>query len=214
MKKNPNFKMSVLGALCFSLSQFALGQSTAADIFSSKTSLSWMGVDFTQVKVLGETGTVSTVEMINLFAKINDVVINESEKYNFKEALNRMEVPYDLDPVTKANAGIDPDKLLSNSSAEKDRITVKSIDGMVKPYVGGTGIGLVFFMETLDKPSELGVMWVTFFDRSSGKVLLTEKMSGKALGFGFRNHWARPVYEVIKEIKKSKYKTWKINFGK
>lgn len=46
------------------------------------------------------------------------------------------------------------------------------------------GIGLVFFMETLDKISETGTMWVTFFNLSDYKVLLTERMKGDSGGTG------------------------------
>lgn len=216
MKHKPMFKLFFL-CLFAGLFQSAVLSQSAASIFnSSKTKITWLGVDFTQVKVLGETGTVSPSEMVDLFAKINDVIINESDKYNFKEALNKSDIPYDLGPVTKANEGIDTENLLSSSSDEKGRITEEMIAGLVKNYdvKNPDGIGLVIFMETLDKPKEKGFMWLVFFDLSSKKVLLAEQMSGKAMGFGFRNHWARPVYEVIKEIKKSKYKAWKAKYSK
>lgn len=197
--------------------QFSLRAQNAADIFnSSKTDITWLGIDFTQVKVVGEMGTVSPSELISLFEKINGVIINEGEKYNFKEALNKGDIPYDLGPVSKLNGDIDTENVLTSSSAEKGRINEELIAKLVKNYSlkKTEGVGLVFFMETLDKPSETGTMWVTFFRLSDHKVLLTEKMSGKAAGFGFRNHWARPVYEVIKQIKKTQYKAWKAKYGK
>lgn len=208
--------MLVLGLL-LGLGQSALQAQSAADIFnSSKTDITWLGVDFTQVKVVGEMGTVSPSELISLFEKINGVIINEGEKYNFKEALNKGDIPYDLGPVNKLNGDIDTENVLTSSSAEKGRINEELIAKLVKNYSPKKteGVGLVFFMETLDKPSETGTMWVTFFRLSDHKVLLTEKMSGKAAGFGFRNHWARPVYEVIKQIKKTQYKAWKAKYGK
>lgn len=208
--------MLVLGLL-LGLGQSALQAQSAADIFnSSKTDITWLGVDFTQVKVVGEMGTVSPSELISLFEKINGVIINEPEKYNFKEALNKGDIPYDLGPVNKLNGDIDTENVLTSSSAEKGRITEALIAKLVKNYSlkKAEGVGLVIFMETLDKPSETGTMWVTFFRLSDHTVLLTEKMSGKAAGFGFRNHWARPVYEVIKQIKKTQYKAWKAKYGK
>lgn len=69
-------------------------------------------------------------------------------------------------------------------------------------------------MELLDKTSETGTMWVTFFNLSDNKVLITEKMKGEARGFGFRNHWARTVYNVINQIKLSKYEEWKSRYSK
>jgi hypothetical protein len=69
-------------------------------------------------------------------------------------------------------------------------------------------------MELLDKTSETGTMWVTFFNLSDHKVLITERMKGGAGGFGFRNHWANTVYEVIKEIKRLKYEEWMALYAK
>ena len=215
MKNKPIF--TLLAGLLLCLNQATLNAQSASDIFnSSKTTITWLGVDFTQVKVVGETGTVSPSELISLFEKINGVIINESDKYNFKEALNKSDIPYDLGPVNKLNGEIDTETILSSSSAEKGRIDEALIATLVKKYEvkKPEGVGLVFFMETLDKPSETGTMWVTFFSLSDHKVLLAEKMSGKAAGFGFRNHWARTVYEVIKQIKKTEYKAWKAKYGK
>ena len=214
MKKNPIIAML---AFCFfaGATPFLSAQNASSLFNNSKVPVTWMGVDFTQVKVLGETGTVSAVEMIDLFGKINDLIINESEKYNIREALRRTEVPYDLDAVTKANAGIDPDELISNKSGDKGRVSEETIAKAVKKYTSkAEGAGLVFFMETLDKPIEKAVMWVTFFDLGSGNVLLTEKLEGKAQGFGFRNHWARPVYNVLKDIEKKRYDAWKSKYRK
>jgi len=57
-------------------------------------------------------------------------------------------------------------------------------------------------------------MYVTFFDIATKKVLITERMIGRASGVGFRNYWVRPIYEVIKRIYDSKYKSWKYHYLK
>lgn len=44
---------------------------------------------------------------------------------------------------------------------------------------------------------------------ASKKVLLTERMTAKAGGFGFKNYWVKTVFLVLEEIRKSKYKEWK-----
>ncbi|MCK6695342.1 MAG: hypothetical protein L6Q97_24975, partial [Thermoanaerobaculia bacterium] len=120
MKNKPIFIL--LTGLLLGLSHTTLSAQSAADIFnSSKTDITWLGVDFTQVKVVGEMGTVSPSELISLFEKINAVIINEGEKYNFKEALNKSDIPYDLGPVNKLNGGIDTENILTSSSAEKGR---------------------------------------------------------------------------------------------
>jgi hypothetical protein len=67
----------------------------------------------------------------------------------------------------------------------------------------------MFIMESMDKSSKQANMFVTFVDMASRKVLFTERMSGEAGGFGFRNYWVRPVSEVIEKIQKRKYKEWR-----
>jgi hypothetical protein len=71
-----------------------------------------------------------------------------------------------------------------------------------------TGVGVVFIMESFNKEEEKGHMWVVFFDIPTKEVLLMEKMSGAAGGFGWRNYWARTYYNVLKEIEKTQYKAW------
>jgi hypothetical protein len=34
-------------------------------------------------------------------------------------------------------------------------------------------------------------------------------MTGKAGGFGYKNYWAKSVFEVLEDIEKKKYKEWK-----
>ncbi len=70
------------------------------------------------------------------------------------------------------------------------------------------GIGLVFIVESFNKNDARGYVWVTFFDLSNKEVLFTEKLSGKAGGFGFRNYWAKSYYNVMAEIGKKKWKSW------
>ena len=64
-------------------------------------------------------------------------------------------------------------------------------------------------MESLSKTSENGSMWVTFVDMDTKKLILTERMVGKAMGFGFRNYYAYTVYKVIQDIKKNKLSAWR-----
>jgi hypothetical protein len=39
------------------------------------------------------------------------------------------------------------------------------------------------------------------------KVLFTKRITGKALGFGFRNYWAGSMKNVFKTMKKE-FKNW------
>ena len=216
MKKYPVFKLLLLCLFALSTQQVGTAQNVAKLFTDANAQVTWLGVDFTQAKVLGEAGTASGETMKEHFDRINNLIINEAEKYDLKKALQKKEVLYDLDPVTAANAGIDADGLTSNSSADKNGLNADKIAALAKGYNSKTktGYGLIFFVETLDKPNTKGIMWVTFIDMASKKVLLTEKMEGKSGGFGFRNYWAKSVYLVIEQIEKKKFKEWKSKYKK
>jgi hypothetical protein len=216
MTDNKIFKKVVLlSLLIFSVQNIAFSQSID-DIFSrSGKKIVWLGLDFTQVKIVGPLGTVDKQELIPLFDDMNRLVISERTKYNFEAALRKDEVPYDLEVVTSLNSALDPGKAIAYASSNAGgRLNEEAISVLVKQYKveNPEGIGLVFFVETLDKVKEKGTMWVTFFNLADRNVLFTEKMSGVAGGISFRNHWLRPVYEVIDQIRNSRYAEWRFRF--
>ena len=69
--------------------------------------------------------------------------------------------------------------------------------------------GLSFIVHSFNKFQERGNFYVVIFDSKSKKVLFSERMSGEARGFGFRNYWGKTVFNIIKDIKKRRYKKWK-----
>lgn len=172
----------------------------------------WLGVDFTQVKLYGDHGTVGQDEFIPLFHAINRLIITERDKYNFADAFRRDDIPFNIEMVTKLNSEIDPGSLISlSSTGEKRKLDEDAISVLIKQYnvPDSEGIGLIFFMESIDKTTERGTMWVTLFRLADRNLLFTEKLSGTAGGFGFRNHWARTVYEVINQIRDERFARWR-----
>ena len=61
----------------------------------------------------------------------------------------------------------------------------------------------------MSKGREEASYWVTFVDMKNKKVLLTKRMLGKAVGFGFRNYWAGSAKNVFKAMKKE-FKNWEL----
>jgi hypothetical protein len=182
---------------------------------SSEVPLTYLGVDFTQAKVFNDIAANAMDIRDRQFAAINQVIVNEPKKYDFQKALSKSSVTNDISFVNAKNAKIDAEKIIESNSADEVRFTKATIESIVKGYkfAGKKGIGLMFIMESMNKASAQASMYVTFIDLASGKVLLTERMTAKAAGFGFRNYWAKTVYEVLNDIKKSKYKEWKANEG-
>ncbi len=215
--KNINIikKGLVLAILIFSLQNSGYSQSRKDVFVRTGPKIVWLGLDFTQARLIGPLGTVGEHELIPLLNEINMVVISERTKYNFEAALRKDEVPYNLEIAARLNSGIDPGKAIAYTSNDEGvRLSEETISVLVKQYrlENTDGIGLVFFMETLDKVREKGTMWVTFFNLADRNVLFTERMSGTAGGISFRNHWARPVYEVIDQIRNTKFSEWRFRY--
>ena len=71
----------------------------------------------------------------------------------------------------------------------------------------------MFIVEGMSKSAKAASVWVTFVDVKTKKVLHTERIEGKAGGFGFRNYYAAAIKNVLDQIEKKKYKEWKSQYG-
>jgi len=184
---------------------------TAKEIFNStETPVTYLGIDFTQARLINDAGASATDLKEKHFPGINQVVVNEPKKYDLAKAFKKP-ITNDISVTEKANATIDADKIKSSSSSDENRLDAATIQKVVNQYdLGGKkGVGLVFIMEGLNKPGAKGSMYVTFIDMATRKVIFTERMAGKAGGFGYKNYWAKSVFEVLEDIEKLKYKEWK-----
>lgn len=184
---------------------------TLKEFFSNEsTPLTYLGVDFSATKIEGEAATAA--EIINKFEPINSVIITESKKYDVAGSFKRTSVSNYLDAVQKLNEGVNPTTLKTSNVADLEKgLTPADIDKHVKKYDlhGQKGIGLVFIMDGMSKTNKEAYVYATLIDLSTKKVLLTERFTGKAQGFGFRNYWAYTIYKVLNSIDKGKYKEWK-----
>ena len=192
------------------------GAQTLKEFFnSSEVPLTYLGVDFTQAKVLNDIAANAMDIRDRQFAAINQVIVNEPKKYDFQQTFSKTTVTNDISFVNAKNAKVDAEKIIASGEVKEDRFTNATIESIVKGYSfsGKKGIGLMFIMETMNKASATASMYVTFIDLASGKVLLTDRVTAKAAGFGFRNYWAKTVDAVLKDIAKSKYKEWKAKAG-
>jgi hypothetical protein len=205
-------KISVVLLAVF-MSVVAIAQSEKDVIAASE--LTWFGIDFSKAQFVGsfnqfaEAGEKGGDQIKHTFFPAwNDVVANEREKYDLKKAYNKTSINYDLDVVTKRNAAVDADKLVTLNSDE-GRITKEEIAKVVSQYKSTEkGVGLVYIVDTYSKAEERGVIWVTFFDIATRKVLIAEKFTGKPGGFGLRNYWMKPVFEVMMKTSHEAYRNW------
>lgn len=178
---------------------------------STDKKTTWLGLDFSELRILGDAGADVWEIKDRYFESMNDLVLNETEKYNVAKTFRRSNISFDLSSVRKANAKVDVDKMKTYNSEDLQRVTPEQIQKMVSAYTlsDKTGYGIVFIVDGFNKTAQNASMYVTIIDMASQKVLLTKRMTGKAMGFGFRNYWARTIYEVLKSIDKSAYADWK-----
>jgi hypothetical protein len=210
-------KNSLRAYLLFLLSLITgdLFAQTAKDIFSSsETPVTYLGVDFSKAKLIGDAGADAYAIKTRIFSSINQVIVNEPKNYDFNKALQKTNVVSDISVTEAQNAKVQEDSIKSFNAADFSRFNAATIDKMVKDYHynGKTGIGMVFVVEAMSKTQEKAAVWVTFVNMANGKVLLTERMLGKAGGIGFRNYWVNPFQEIIKDIQKNKYKQWSATY--
>ena len=199
------------------LSSPAISQ-TLKEVFSNSNSqLIYLGIDFTKSKLLDKGNVVDIRD--HLYGNINQLIVNEPKKYDLKGAFLKSNIDYDFGPVTKSNAQIDLNDILSNNSMDFNRLKEADIIGVVNnlEISEKTGVGLLFVMEALRKSGNKGdaAIWVTLIDLGNKKVLMTERMIGNGSGgIGFRNFWASTIKHLLDEIEHRKYKEWKTKYAR
>ncbi|MBC7891267.1 MAG: hypothetical protein H7Y12_03565 [Sphingobacteriaceae bacterium] len=210
MNRTQKLNGLALALLVFGNATFGLAQ-TAKEVFNSSEPITYLGVDFSDVKFLGESAADVDAIKNKWFAAINDVVVNEPKKYDLKKAFQKSDVPSDLSFVTAKNATADASKIISFKSEDYSRFTPATIASKVKEYNfgGKKGVGLLFITEAWNKNTKEASMYVTLLDMGSRRVIFTERMTGSGRGFGFRNFWVHPVLDVIEQIERRKLKEWK-----
>ena len=198
---------------CFSV---IYGQSSK-ELFNSDE-MTWFGLDFSRVKLLGSSEFTNLSEIRDYyFDAINDVIVTEKKKYNLSKYLRKEIVDYNLDIVRERNLNVDIEKAVTDDDRFTNFLTENDIENTIKEYDldSTSGLGVVFIVDNLNKlDGSTESMFVTYFDISTKEVLLTEKMTAKAGGFGFRNYWVSPVYKILKEIYDDKYEEWKDHLSK
>ncbi len=192
------------------LALLSVSIATAQDVFNYKEPVTWLGLDFSELKLIKSDETVTESELQNkYFPGWNDLILNEPKKFDIAKAIDRDAVDNDVAAVTavneKAKGGfITTDK---NAFEHLDNGKVKQ---MVKKYnlKGKSGIGLVFIVESMDKNRKEASIWVTFINMATKEVLLSKPVTGESGGFGFRNYWAGSINKVLKAMP-GNMKKWK-----
>jgi hypothetical protein len=204
-------KKIILSLLVLASGTFAKAQDAKSAL--SATEIVWFGLDFTKAKFVGgfdQVGGAGVATGSDMKTKWipgwNALILNEPQHFDFKKSFRKDNVVYDLKSMNELNSKIDVDACMAYNEG---KIEMSEIDGMVKKYkadVKKEGIGVSFIIENFNKGTQMADVYVTFFDIASKKVLICEKVSGKAMGIGMRNYWAGAIKAILKQIDATEYK--------
>ena len=189
---------------------------TAADIFK-KTDFeyTYLGIDYSHAKFIGdfshfaEWGEIGYVRLKEeYFDRWNNVVIREPDKYNLEEMLRKDYVGTDLSTIRKVNSETATENMEGRSSKP---LAKEDIQGFIDKYTfkQKEGIGVLFVAEYLNKTLEEGCFHFVAINMKTGKILIHERFTEEAGGFGLRNYWMRPIYLMIDKIKAVHYGRWR-----
>ncbi len=188
---------------------------TKKDITEGSEDITWLGIDFSQLKFIGpatqyqDAGEITNAALRDkYFAAWNNLVENEPDRYKVADAVSRTDVKYAINVTEKSNNNL-KGNFFSEDGNDFNRITESDINRLVSGYnfQGKNGIGFMFFAEAMSKGREAASYWVTFVNMDTKKVILTKQVTAKAGGFGFRNYWAGTIIKALKETKNN-LKRW------
>ncbi len=202
---------SLLAAIIVLVPAFGYGQQMQ-DIFDRKTKITWLGLDFTGAKFIGDRERYgSTSDVQHLLESWNDLMIKERSKFDVAGAIDKLKVEDALEVTKEHNANLDVSEIFSNEKKDHFHLKPDDIVAIARDYdyKGLTGIGVMFNIESFSKPDEEGAMWITFVNMKTKEVFFSERVGGQPGGFGMRNFWAASIYNVLKKIEKKEFEMWR-----
>ena len=163
--------------------------------------LVWCGIDYTLVKFIGSADQFSDLQKIQsyYFRAWNEIIQAESSKYDLNTAFSVATVHYNMENSILRSQERDMSEILQLTSYSIDEEQVRNIV-MLNTDPSADKLGAMFVMETLNKIEEVSTMWLAVFNLASGEILYMRKYSGAVRGFGFRNYYARSLYNVITNL--------------
>ncbi len=186
-------------------------QRSMSDFLDEKCDVIWFGLDFSKARMIGEAGFTDPVSIKEeYFQKWNNLMISEGDKYDWGKALQISDLKYDYEVVDLVNDMVKVKSLVINKSYSIPEVELLAAPNAYQLTDYKDGIGVVVVVESFDKIKEQGFGHLIIFDISSKKVLYKHRLIGAAGNAGFRNHWARAIYNwtkytggrVMKDIKK------------
>jgi len=163
--------------------------------------VAWAGLDYSMVRMIGPN---DFRDPDTIFPRMpeswNNLFVRERIRKLTKELHKQILV--DITGMSERNALATPKQIIPTGGPDdvikKSHITPTDVAAAVKSYnlENKSGLGLVFIVDRLVKPTVNGAVYVVYFDIATRKVISSERKIGRAGGAGFRNYW----FGVIKNV--------------
>ncbi len=201
-------KIVLVVCVLVSVGNVSVGQSFA-DVFNPSTEITWLGVDYTIAKVVGDKEAWAAKNANDMFNAWNQLFIKEKDKYNAARALHRKTVKHALDVTIDHNARLNVVDFYADEASPEYVLKAENVQSIVNLYdfKGNNGIGMMLIAETYDRNKVLATHWVAFVNMNTREVLYTQKLQTEPGGMGLRNYWAGSVLAALNKIEKE-YKGW------
>lgn len=193
---------------------------TAEDLFmSSDVEVSWLGIDFSHVKIIGDFSQVATASSKSTvqirdeyFPKWNNLIVTEDRKFDIRGMLRKGYISYDIGMLMKINS----DAATEDMEAYKTPYYSKeNLEEFISEYniEKKEGIGVFFIAECLNKTAVEAYFHFVAINMKTKEILVYKRLRGEPSGAGLRNYWAGSIFRVMVEIKDRHYKIWKKRFN-
>lgn len=196
---------------CLMITYFGYGQDVGEFFTSMEAEVEFVGLDFSQAKMVGlKTKHASDETQVHYFRAWNDLLMKERQKYDVKRAFMKRNINYNLKIVNQQNQDIKWGDFRTDLSPPS--FSTKRLQKLVNSYnikEMKSKYGLSFVVHSFNQFRERAYVYVVVFDVTTKKILFSAQTSGNAGGFGFRNYWARTIYNILENIRDYKFKKWK-----
>jgi hypothetical protein len=173
-------------------------------VFGAST-LVWYGIDFTKAKMVGFKDESPHTIRDQYFHQWNDMTTN----MDLAKVFQKSAVYKDPKGITKIDAERETDALVSNDDAD---LSADAIAEAVKEVPLGQkkeGVGVIFLVQSFNKTTQMGSVYVTFFDIANHAVLLSKKVTGKAAGGNTVAAWTGALKNIFTAVEKKEFSAWK-----
>lgn len=188
------------------------------ELFDKKSDikLTWLGVDYSKMKLIGDfvnltdttEGNTSAKLRRKYFQQLNNLFVAEPNKYDFKSMFKKETISNDIEMMIKLNQAAVFNEIIAYTPPNYSTDEIKKFvsEYNIKP---NDGIGVMLITEAFNRNLQKGTYHIVLINMKTKEVLLQQKIVGNAQGIGFRNYWAGSVYHVIKQVRSDYYKKWK-----